>query len=78
MTTLFRRFRHYHYTILINQNQMSCGHLVKIAIYKLFRKTPQNLVSENKSSKDLIYAIGEIILLANGLFIQFEINNLNQ
>lgn len=41
----------------------------------LFRKIRQGLLSENKFSKYLIYAIGEIIL---GILIALYINNINE
>lgn len=45
---------------------------------KFFRKIRQKLVSENKFSKYLIYAIGEIILVVIGILIALSINNRNQ
>ncbi|WP_228850496.1 DUF6090 family protein [Aegicerativicinus sediminis] len=45
---------------------------------KLFRKIRQNLLSQNKLSKYLIYAIGEIILVVIGILIAIQINNLNE
>ena len=44
---------------------------------KLFRKIRQKLLSENKFSKYLIYAIGEIILVVIGILIALQINNWN-
>ncbi len=44
---------------------------------KFFRKIRQKLLSENKFSKYLIYAIGEIILVVIGILIALGINNLN-
>ena len=44
---------------------------------KFFRKIRQNLLSENKFSKYLIYAIGEIILVVIGILIALQINNNN-
>ena len=43
-----------------------------------FRKIRQNLLSENKFSKYLIYAIGEIILVVIGILIALQINNANE
>lgn len=43
-----------------------------------FRKIRQNLLSENKFSKYLIYAIGEIILVVVGILIALSINNWNE
>jgi len=45
---------------------------------KFFRKIRQNLVSENKFSKYLLYAIGEIVLVVIGILIALQINNLNE
>ncbi len=42
---------------------------------KFFRKIRQKLLSENKFSKYLIYAIGEIILVVIGILIALSINN---
>lgn len=44
----------------------------------IFRKIRQQLLSENKFSKYLIYAIGEIILVVIGILIALQINNWNQ
>lgn len=45
---------------------------------KFFRKLRQKLLSENKFSKYLIYASGEIILIVIGILIALQINNWNQ
>jgi len=45
---------------------------------KFFRKIRQKLLSENKFSKYLLYAIGEIILVVFGILIALQINNWNQ
>ncbi|MCA0154525.1 DUF6090 family protein [Winogradskyella vincentii] len=45
---------------------------------KFFRKIRQNLLSENKFSKYLIYAFGEIILVVIGILIALSINNQNE
>ncbi|MEQ6123635.1 DUF6090 family protein [Pseudotenacibaculum sp. MALMAid0570] len=45
---------------------------------KLFRRTRQKLLSENKISKYLLYAIGEIILVVIGILIALQINNANE
>ena len=42
---------------------------------KFFRKIRKKLLSENKFSKYLIYAIGEIILVVIGILIALGINN---
>ena len=44
---------------------------------KFFRKIRQKLLSENKFSRYLIYAIGEIILVVIGILIALQINNRN-
>jgi hypothetical protein len=45
---------------------------------KFFRKIRQKLLSENKFSKYLIYAIGEIVLVVIGILIALYINNQNE
>ena len=45
---------------------------------KFFRKIRQQLLSENKFSKYLIYAIGEIFLVVIGILIALQINTWNQ
>lgn len=45
---------------------------------KFFRKIRQKLLSENKVSKYLLYAIGEIILVVIGILIALQINNWNE
>lgn len=44
---------------------------------KFFRKIRYNLMSENKTSKYLKYAVGEIILVVIGILIALQINNWN-
>ena len=44
---------------------------------KFFRKIRKHLLAENKFSKYLIYAIGEIILVVIGILIALQINNWN-
>ena len=45
---------------------------------KFFRKIRQKLLTENKFSKYLIYAIGEIILVVIGILIALQVNNANE
>jgi len=45
---------------------------------KFFRKIRQGLLTENKFSKYLIYAIGEIVLVVIGILIALQINNWNE
>ena len=45
---------------------------------KFFRKIRQKMLIENKFSKYLIYAIGEIILVVIGILIALELNNLHE
>ncbi len=42
---------------------------------KFFRKIRQQMLSENKFGKYLLYAIGEIILVVIGILIALQINN---
>ena len=44
---------------------------------KFFRTIRQKLLSENKISKYLVYAIGEIVLVVIGILIVLSINNWN-
>ncbi len=44
---------------------------------KFFRKIRQRLLTENKFSKYLIYAIGEIVLVVIGILMALQINNWN-
>ena len=44
---------------------------------KFFRKIRQKMLTENKFSKYLLYAIGEIILVVIGILIALSINNWN-
>ncbi|SDB31794.1 hypothetical protein SAMN03097699_0676 [Flavobacteriaceae bacterium MAR_2010_188] len=45
---------------------------------KFFRRIRKNLLTNNKFSKYLIYAVGEIILVVIGILIALQINNWNQ
>jgi exonuclease VII small subunit len=44
---------------------------------KFFRKIRKNMLTENKFSKYLLYAIGEIFLVVIGILIALSINNWN-
>jgi len=45
---------------------------------KFFRKIRQKLLAENRFSKYLLYAIGEIILVIVGILLALQINNWNE
>ncbi|TXG38981.1 DUF6090 family protein [Seonamhaeicola maritimus] len=45
---------------------------------KFFRKIRQNLIKENKVTKYVLYAIGEIFLVVIGILIALQINNVNE
>jgi len=45
---------------------------------KFFRKLRQRLLTENKFSKYLLYALGEILLVVIGILIALSINNWNE
>lgn len=45
---------------------------------KFFRRIRQKLLSENKFSKYLVYALGEIVLVVIGILIALQINNWNE
>ncbi len=44
---------------------------------KFFRRIRQQLLTENKFSKYVLYAIGEIILVVVGILMALSINNWN-
>jgi len=46
-------------------------------MFKFFRHIRQKLLSENKFSKYLLYAIGEIVLVVIGILIALQVNNWN-
>lgn len=45
---------------------------------KFFREIRQTLIMENKTSKYLKYAIGEIVLVVIGIMIALQVNNWNE
>ena len=45
---------------------------------KFFRKIRQKLLAENKFSKYLVYAIGEIALVMIGILLALQVNNWNE
>jgi len=45
---------------------------------KFFQKSRQSLITQNKVSKYLLYAIGEIVLVVIGILIALNINNANE
>jgi hypothetical protein len=45
---------------------------------KFFRKIRQKLLSENRFSKYLIYAVGEIVLVMIGILLALQVNNWNE
>ncbi|WP_019668593.1 DUF6090 family protein [Eudoraea adriatica] len=45
---------------------------------KVFRKIRQRLLTENKFSKYILYAFGEIVLVVIGILIALQINNWNE
>ncbi|WP_435413439.1 hypothetical protein [Psychroserpens mesophilus] len=45
---------------------------------KFFRSIRQSLLAENKFSKYLLYALGEIILVFIGIFMALQFNNWNE
>ena len=45
---------------------------------QFFRKIRQNLLAENKFSKYVLYAFGEILLVVIGILIALQINNWNE
>ena len=47
------------------------------SMIKFFRRIRQQLLTENRISKYLIYALGEIVLVVIGILIALQINNWN-
>lgn len=45
---------------------------------KIFRNIRRALLGEGKTSKYLLYAVGEIVLVVIGILIALQINNMNQ
>lgn len=45
---------------------------------KFFRKIRENMIKENRVSKYILYAIGEIVLVVIGILIALSINNWNE
>ena len=45
---------------------------------KFFRKIRQNLLTENKVSKYILYSLGEIMLVVIGILIALQLNNWNE
>jgi hypothetical protein len=45
---------------------------------KFFRKIRQRMISENRVSKYLLYAIGEIALVMIGILLALQVNNYNE
>lgn len=45
---------------------------------KFFRHIRQNMIKENRFSKYLLYAVGEILLVVIGILIALQINNWNE
>jgi len=47
-------------------------------LIKFYRKIRQKMLTENKFSKYLLYAVGEIVLVVIGILIALQINNWNE
>ena len=45
---------------------------------RFFRQIRQRLLTDNKFSKYLLYAIGEILLVVIGILIALQVNNWNE
>lgn len=45
---------------------------------KFFRRIRQRLLTENKFSKYLFYAVGEIVLVVIGILVALQLNNWNE
>ena len=58
--------------LLVKEGQLSS------TMIKFFRKIRLQLMAENKFSRYLLYALGEIVLVVIGILIAIQINNANQ
>jgi hypothetical protein len=47
-------------------------------MFRFFRQLRQRLLAENRVSKYLLYAVGEIVLVVIGILIALQINNWNE
>ncbi|MBC2838871.1 DUF6090 family protein [Robiginitalea sp. SC105] len=47
-------------------------------MFRFFRQIRQHLLSDNKFSKYLLYAIGEVILVMIGILLALQVNNWNE
>lgn len=47
-------------------------------MFKFFRKIRHQLITANKFSRYLLYAIGEIVLVVIGILIALQVNNFNE
>lgn len=45
---------------------------------RFFRKLRQNLLTQNRGSKYLLYALGEILLVVIGILLALQVNNWNE
>ena len=45
---------------------------------RIFRKIRQRMLPDNKFSKYLLYAIGEILLVVIGILIALQVSNWNE
>ena len=47
-------------------------------MFRFFRQIRNQMLNDNRISKYLLYAIGEIVLVVVGILIALQINNLNE
>lgn len=45
---------------------------------KFFKRIRQRMIKENRFSRYMLYAIGEIVLVVIGIMIALQVNNLNE
>jgi hypothetical protein len=57
---------------------MGIAILIEALMIKIFRKVRKKMLTENKFSKYLLYAIGEIILVMVGILLALQVNNWNE
>jgi hypothetical protein len=59
-------------------DQLAARIIKHLNMIKFFRKIRYGLMNQNKTTKYLKYAIGEIVLVVIGILIALQINNWNE
>ena len=68
----------YHAICHYSYNLPLCFIKLIILMIKFFRKIRQKLISQNRFSKYLLYAVGEIVLVMIGILLALQVNNWNE